>query len=198
MASTRTGRPEFALTWNSMDNGGTRTNPMNSADLAPAEVDGQPLNEWIAANEIGKSTAYAFLAIVKGRGIEPEKTRGNGTKPLVMLSGAVLDLMNLLLADHRRGLSLPEIKRKYTSNASAIAPVAPVAMAVQHDEPANDPESLLRRLEAASMAQATGLPLTKPELHWILGTGINSETAAMARCRIEKRGRRWTLLPPAG
>jgi len=47
-----------------------------------------------------------------------------------------------------------------------------------------------------AMEQATGLPLTKSGVQWIIGTGIGNETAQHARCRVEKRGRRWTLLPP--
>ena len=183
---------------------GSNINSMDSAGLVPmdqqheVEVDGQPLNEWAASNEIGKSTAYSFLALVKQHGIEPEKTKGAGTKPLVLLTGPVLKMMNQLLADHRRGMSLPDIKRKYeTSSAIATTPPAAIS-AVPADEPANDPEILLKRLEAASMAQSTGLPLTKAEIQWIIGTGISSETAAMARCGIQKRGRRWTLLPPTG
>ena len=201
----------FALVWNGMDNGFNRSSTMDSSPLVPVEVDGQPLNEWATANEIGRSTAYSFLALVKGRGFEPEKTRGGGSKPLVILSGAVLDLMNLLLADHRRGMSLPEIRRKYETSddaSVAIAPVASTAAAlttIVQTEPtpsAEDPDhsidDLLQRLNAAAMAQTTGLPLTKKELQWIIGAGISSETAAMARCRIEKLGRRWTLLPPSG
>ena len=182
---------------------GSNINSMDSAGLVPmdqqheAEVDGQPLNEWAASNEIGKSTAYSFLGLVKQHGIEPEKTKGAGTKPLVLLTGPVLKMMNQLLADHRRGMSLPDIKRKYEIS-SAIATTPPAAISpVPADEPANDPEILLKRLEAATMAQSTGLPLTKAEIQWIIGTGISSETAAMARCGIQKRGRRWTLLPPA-
>lgn len=192
-----------------MDNGFNRSSTMDSSPLVPVEVDGQPLNEWATANEIGRSTAYSFLALVKGRGYEPEKTKGSGSKPLVILSGAVLDLMNLLLADHRRGMSLPEIRRKYETSddaSVAIASVASTAAAlttIAQQDPApltEDPDhsidDLLQRLNAAAMAQATGLPLTKTELQWILGTGIGTETAQYSRCRIEKRGRRWTLLPP--
>jgi hypothetical protein len=198
----------FALAWNAMENGSSRSIVMDTADLAPAEqqhqvtaeVDGQPLNAWATANKIGRSTAYSFLAIVKEHGIAPEKIKGSGTKALILLTGPVLQMMNRLLADHQRGLSLPELKRKYAAESSAIAPVVPTAIAaVPADDPAaGDPELLLKRLEAAAMAQATGLPLTKNEIQWILGAGINSEAASMARCRIEKRGRRWSLLPPAG
>jgi hypothetical protein len=186
-----------------MDNGYNHWKTMESADLVGdggqhhAEVDGVTLNDWLANNEIGRSTGYGFLALVKELGVEPEKTKGSGSKPLVLLSGPVLEFMNQLLADHRRGMSLPELKRKYTSNSSAIAPAAPMAL-IQNDEPANDPENLLMRLEAASLAQSTGLPLTKSEVQWILGAGVATEAATMARCRIEKRGRRWTLLSPPG
>jgi hypothetical protein len=156
------------------------------------------LADWAEQNDVGKTTSYALVKILKAMGIEPKFVRKKGaSKPSPLLDGHALDAINHLLMQHRDGRSIAQLEVDHTA---AIAPVVPTAIAAVHaDDPAaNDPEILLKRLEAAAMAQSTGLPLTKNEIQWILGAGLNSEAAAMARCRVEKRGRRWSLLAPSG
>ena len=204
----------LARPWKFMDNGFSRIETMTDEALVPsvethgisrteAEVDGTPLTEWATTHGIGRSTAYSFLGLVKDHGYEPEKAKGSGTKAAVLLSGNVLKMMNQLLADHHGGLSLPEIKRKYATG-NAIAKVAQEpSIAVQEDNlplpaetPVYDHYELLKRLQALTLAQTTGLPLSKAELEWVLGARVGTETAKQARCQIEKRGTKWTILPP--
>ena len=163
--------------------------------LVDGVPDGLLLADWAEQNDVGKTTSYALMKILKAMGIEPKFVRKKGaSKPSPLLEGRALDAINHLLMQHRDGRSIAQLEADHTA---AIAPVVPIAIAaVRADDPAaGDPEILLKRLKAAAMAQGTGLPLTKNEIQWILGTGVNSEAAAMARCRIEKRGRRWSLLP---
>lgn len=76
------------------------------------------LAEWQEANSIGKTTAYAFLNIVKARHTTIKMKRRRGaSKPSPLLSGEVLVAMNALLCEYQNGMSIAILERKYGSIA---------------------------------------------------------------------------------
>lgn len=76
------------------------------------------LMEWQKNNSIGRTTAYAFLNIVKARQITIKmRRRGGASKPSPLLSGEVLVTMNALLYEYRNGISIATLERKYGSIA---------------------------------------------------------------------------------
>jgi hypothetical protein len=62
-----------------------------------------------------------------------------------------------------------------------------MAAALRRRHAASTRRALLSRLQAASLAQTTGIPLTKAEAEWLLGSGLNTEAVKHARCSVEKR-----------
>ena len=166
--------------------------------LVDGVPDGLMLSEWSEQNDVGKTTSYALLKILKTMGIEPRAIRKKGaTKPSPLLEGDALDAMNHLLMQHRDGRSIAQLEADHTS-AIVAAPAKSTIAAPLEDESIFNPSSLLSRLQAASLAQTTGMPLTKAEAEWLLGSGLNTEAVKQARCSIEKRGTKWSLIPPAG
>jgi hypothetical protein len=74
------------------------------------------LAEWQKANSIGKTTAYAFLNIVKARQITIKmRRRGGASKPSPLLAGEVLAAMNALLCEYQNGISIATLEQKYGS-----------------------------------------------------------------------------------
>jgi hypothetical protein len=163
--------------------------------------DGVFLADWLSAKGIGRTAGFALLKIAKGKGFEPSMLRRAGvSKPSPFLSGHTLEAMDALAAEHQSGQSISTLEAKY-STAITHTPVAPPPAPLADVEDANvniDDGALLRRLKAADLAIATGLPLSRAEISWILGRAPNSQAATNARIVIEQRtARSWALRAPA-
>jgi len=163
-----------------------------------ALVDGVPdgllLADWAEQNDVGKTTSYALVKILKALGIEPKFLRKKGAaKPSPFLEGDALAAINHLLMQHRDGKSIGQLEADHTaaivtaSQASKPAASAPSPF---------DPSSLLQRLQAADLAISTGLPLTRQEMAWVVGIAEGTKLPA-TRIRIGRTGlQKWTLLAP--
>lgn len=162
--------------------------------LVDAIPDGQLLADWAQQHDVGKTTTYAFVRILKAMGMEPKTVRKKGaSKSTPFLEGQVLDAMNHLLLQHRDGKTVAALEAEH---ATAI-----VATALPFSEPtSNDPFNptiLLSRLQAADLAISTGLPLSKKELAWIVGVAETSKLPENTRIRIGRTSlHKWTLLEP--
>jgi hypothetical protein len=200
-----------------------------TAALVPIDAmpDGILLSEWAAENSVGRTASFAFVRILKARGLEPERVRQAGvSKPSPFLSGRVLEAINLLLREFKAGRSIASLEAEHgiqegllrreseaqrsiaslkaehgiTDDQSSLSPsskILPPVEAELHDEHV-DVDRLFQRLKAAELAIATGLPLSKAEIGWILGASPTTEYATTAPVRVEKRSARgWALLPPA-
>jgi hypothetical protein len=170
--------------------------------LVPVDAmpDGILLSEWAAENSVGRTASFAFLRILKTRGLEPERVRQAGvSKPSPYLSGRVLEAINLLLREFKSGRSIASLEAEHGATAEQSSPapkILPPVEAELHDEHV-DVDRLFQRLKAAELAIATGLPLSKAEIGWILGASPTTEYATTAPVRVEKRSARgWALLPP--
>ena len=162
--------------------------------------DGVFLADWLEAKNIGRTAGFALLKILRAKGLEPEMLRRKGvSKASPFLSGSVLEAIEALAAEHQSGVSLSQLEAKYSTAITHTPPSPPLAApAIDGDEhePVDGAE-LLRRLKAADLAIATGLPLTRAELAWILGRSPTSQGASTARVAIEQRSTRtWTLRAP--
>lgn len=187
---------------------------MENSEISAAVPDGILLSEWQAQNQLGQTATYEFLKLIKLLGIEPEKIKLSGTKPVTLLTGRSLQAMDNLLAKHLAGKSLPALRAEITVQAGLITEAHNQDVQIKYVLAENrkhaitvvDPEptgplnidELLKRLNAASLAQLTGLPLSKCEIEWLLGNRLDTETVKQARCTVQKRGTKWTLIPPLG
>lgn len=174
-------------------------------DHAQGAIDAIPdgffLADWCDAKNIGRTAGFALLKILRAKGLEPEMVRRKGvSKASPFLSGAVLEAIEALAAEHQRGVSLSQLEAKYsTAITHTPPPPPPAAPAIDPDEhePVDEAE-LLKRLKAADLAIATGLPLSRAELRWILGRSPTSKWATTARIVIEQRSpQTWALRAPA-
>jgi hypothetical protein len=60
--------------------------------LVDGVPDGLMLSEWCEQNDVGRTTSYALLKILKAMGIEPKAIRRKGaTKPSPLLSKRFTD-----------------------------------------------------------------------------------------------------------
>jgi len=189
-------------------------NIVENSEISAAVPDGILLSEWQAQNQLGQTATYEFLKLIKLLGIEPEKIKLSGTKPVTLLTGRSLQAMDSLLAKHLAGKSLPALRAEITVQAElandaqiqnaqishALTEHRKNAITVIEPEPAGplNIDELLKRLNAAALAQQTGLPLSKSEVEWLLGNRLDTETVKQARCTVRKLGTKWTLLPPLG
>ena len=158
--------------------------------------DGLPLTDWTEQNEVGKTTSYALVKILKTMGIVPKLFRRKGaSKPSPYLDGEALHVINILLMQHRGGKSIAALEAE---NTSAIVQAQPEASTeVLNESTCFTSSSLLDRLKAAEMAISTGLPLTKQEVCWILGLSEKSKLPERTRIRIGRTSfQKWTLLEP--
>ena len=164
----------------------------DSADLVDGVPDGLLLADWAEQNDVGKTTSYALVKILKAMGIEPKFVRKKGaSKPSPLLDGHALDAINHLLMQHRDGRSIAQLEADHT--AAIVA--APQEEPAPKQEPIN-PALLLARLQAADLAISTGLPLTRQELAWIVGIADTSRIPP-SRIRIGRTSlQKWTLLAP--
>lgn len=167
--------------------------------------DGLTLPQWQEQQGIGQSTAYSLLKLVERMQVPLMRTRiGTATKPSVVLEGRSLEAMNRLLAEFRNGKSIKSLTEEIEDAASSVQqdaaalPAADEPQGDDHDAAEVDPDNLLMRLQAAQLAQETGMPLTKREVKWILGSSPTVQFSARARIRIEQHSSLgWSLLPPA-
>jgi hypothetical protein len=165
-----------------------------------ATPDGITLADWLSAKNIGRTAGFALLKIAKGRGFEPVMLRRAGvSKASPFLSGRVLEAMDALAAEHQGGQSIKTLEAKYsTAITHTPAPPPPEPLADVDDGANIDGALLLKRLKAAELAIATGVPLSRNEITWIIGRSPSSQSAAAARIVIEQRSARsWTLRAPA-
>jgi hypothetical protein len=164
----------------------------DNTTLVEGVPDGMLLSEWSAQNDVGRTTTYALLKVLKAMGIPVRMVRRKGVaKPSQFLEGQALQAMNDLLAQHLNGISLSQLEADHT--ASIVAASQPELL--PEDEPFN-PASLLARLQAADLAISTGLPLTRQELSWIVGIADTSRIPP-SRIRIGRTSlKKWTLLAP--
>lgn len=181
-------------------------NIVENPETTDALPDGILLSVWQAQNQLGQTTVYELLKLTKLLGIEPEKVKLGGSKPVTLLVGKSLQVMDKLLAQHLAGKSLPALRAEITVQSElAIQAKMTTAesihkggslMQISDPEPAGplNVAELLKRLNAASLAQSTGLPLNKAEIEWIMGNRLDTETVKQSRCKIEKRGTKWTIL----
>jgi hypothetical protein len=186
---------------------------VENLETSHAVPDGILLSEWQAQNQLGQTTVYELLKLIRMMGIELEKVKLTGTKPVTLLTGKSLQAMDNLLAQHLSGKSLPALRAEIGIQAEmsrqsaidntvkhhALVEASKGALTV-NDEPTGslNVAELLKRLEAANLAQTTGLPLSKSEVEWVMGNKLDSETVKLARCTIEKRGTKWSLFAPLG
>jgi hypothetical protein len=189
--------------------------------LVPVDAmpDGILLSEWAAENSVGRTASFAFVRILKARGLEPERVRQAGaSKPSPYLSGRVLEAINLLLREFKSGRSIASLEAEHGLQPVEVPTIQPNIPAATDPEPPKilppaeaelppveaelhdelfDVDRLFQRLKAAELAIATGLPLSKAEIGWILGASPTTEYATTAPVRVEKRSARgWALLPP--
>jgi hypothetical protein len=137
----------------------------DNTTLVEGVPDGMLLSEWSAQNDVGRTTSYALVKVLKAMGIPVRMVRRKGVaKPSQFLEGQALQAMNDLLAQHLNGISLSQLEADHTS-AIVAAPQEEPAPKVEPFIPA----SLLARLQAADLAISTGLPLSRQELSWIVG-----------------------------
>ena len=160
--------------------------------LVEGVPDGMLLSEWSALNDVGQTTTYALLKVLKAMGISVRMVRRKGVaKPSQFLEGRALQAMNHLLRKHLNGISLSQLEADHT--AAIVAASQPELL--PEDEPFN-PASLLARLQAADLAISTGLPLTRQEVSWIVGIADTSRIPP-SRIRIGRTSlKKWTLLAP--
>ncbi len=168
----------------------------NEISLVEGVPDGLLLTEWSDQNDVGKTTSYALIKILKTMGIVPKLFRRKGaSKPSPYLDGDALQVINLLLAQHRDGKSIASLE---ADNSSAIVQAPPETNATAFDgNNSFTPTSLLNRLQAAEVAISTGLPLTRQEVCWVLAISEKSRLPENTRIRIGRTSfRHWTLLEP--
>jgi hypothetical protein len=161
--------------------------------LVEGVPDGMLLAEWAEQNDVGKTTSYAFIKILRAMGIEVRSVRKKGaSKPSPFLEGQSLAGINHLLMEHRNGRTVAQLEADHIGAIVAVpqplsAPLPPEVF---------DPSSLLNRLQAADLAISTGLPLTRQEIGWIVGVADTSRIPA-TRIRIGRTSlQKWTLLAP--
>lgn len=161
--------------------------------LVEGVPDGMLLAEWAEQNDVGKTTSYAFIKILKTMGIELRSVRKKGaSKPSPFLEGQALAAINHLLGQHRNGKSIAQLEADHI--AAIVA--APQPSSAPLTTEVFDPSSLLNRLQAAELAISTGLPLTRQEIGWIIGMADTSRIPA-TRIRIGRTSlQKWTLLAP--
>jgi hypothetical protein len=161
--------------------------------LVEGVPDGMLLAEWAEQSDIGKTTSYAFIKILRATGIEVRSVRKKGaSKPSPFLEGQALAAINHLLMQHRDGRTIAQLEAEHIGAivAAPQPPSAPLPPEVF------DPSSLLNRLQAADLAISTGLPLTRQEIGWIVGVADTSRIPA-TRIRIGRTSlQKWTLLAP--
>ena len=165
----------FASAELSCDNGressGTPVNePLALVDGVP---DGLSLADWAEQNDVGKTTSYALVKILKALGIEPRFVRKKGAaKPSPFLEGDALAAINHLLMQHRDGKSIGQLEADHTAAIVTASqpskPTAPASISSESDDKAAGGD-LLDRLRALKLAQTTGMVLTTREARWILG-----------------------------
>jgi hypothetical protein len=166
---------------------------------AVALVDGVPdgllLHEWAEQHDVGKTTSYAFVKILKAMGIEVKMMKRKGVaRATAFLEGTSMDAINHLLMQHRQGKSLAQLEADHTS---ALVPAQTATPAAMEDESTFDPSGLLDRMQAAELAINTGMPLSKKEMAWIIGVSDVSRIPANTRIRIGRTSlQKWTLLAP--
>ena len=120
----------------------------NSTTLVEGVPDGMLLSEWSAQNDVGRTTTYALLKVLKAMGIPVRMVRRKKVaKPSQFLEGQALQAMNDLLAQHLNGTSLSQLEADHTA-AIVAAPQEEPALKVEPFIPA----SLLARLQAADLA----------------------------------------------
>jgi hypothetical protein len=160
--------------------------------LVEGVPDGMLLSEWSAQNDVGRTTTYALVKVLKAMGIPVRMVRRKKVaKPSQFLEGQALHAMNQLLAQHLNGTSLSQLEADHTA-AIVAAPQEEAAPKVESFNPA----SLLARLQAADLAISTGLPLSRQELSWIVGIADTSRIPP-TRIRIGRTSlKKWTLLAP--
>jgi hypothetical protein len=166
----------------------------DNTDLVEGVPDGMLLADWAAEHDVGKTTSYAFIKILRAMGIEVRSVRKKGaSKPSPFLEGQSLAGINHLLMQHRNGRTVAQLEADHISAIVAAQP-EPIIEASIPD--AFDPSLLLNRLQAAELAISTGLPLTRQELCWIIGMADTSRIPS-TRIRIGRTSfQKWTLLAP--
>jgi hypothetical protein len=96
----------------------------NSTALVEGVPDGMLLSEWSAQNDVGRTTSYALVKVLKAMGIPVRMVRRKGVaKPSQFLEGRALQAMNHLLAQHLNGTSLSQLEADHTA-AIVAAPQA--------------------------------------------------------------------------
>jgi len=168
----------------------------NEIALVEGVPDGLLLREWAEQNDVGKTTSYALIKILKTMGIVPKLFRKKGaSKPSPYLDGDALQVINFLLMQHRDGRSIASLE---ADNSSAIVQAPQETNSTAFDGSNSfTPTSLLDRLKAAELAISTGLPLTRREACWILGISEKSRLPENTRIRIGRTSfQKWTLLEP--
>jgi hypothetical protein len=88
----------------------------NNTALVEGVPDGMLLSEWSAQNDVGRTTTYALLKVLKAMGIPVRMVRRKGVaKPSQFLEGQALQAMNDLLAQHLNGTSLSQLEADHTA-----------------------------------------------------------------------------------
>jgi hypothetical protein len=78
-------------------------------------------SEWSAQNDVGRTTSYALVKVLKAMGIPVRMVRRKGVaKPSQFLEGRALQAMNHLLAQHLNGTSLSQLEADHTAAISKL------------------------------------------------------------------------------
>jgi hypothetical protein len=90
---------------------------VENLETSHAVPDGILLSEWQSQNQLGQTTVYELLKLIRMMGIELEKVKLTGTKPVTLLTGKSLQAMDNLLAQHLSGKSLPALRAEIVGNS---------------------------------------------------------------------------------
>jgi hypothetical protein len=114
----------------------------DSVALVEGVPDGMLLADWAERNDVGRTTSYAFIKILRAMGIELRSVRRKGSaKPSQFLGGQALEAMNHLLMQHRDGRSLAQLEVDHCTaitHTPAPPPPEPLARHWRATEPERD------------------------------------------------------------
>jgi hypothetical protein len=157
------------------------------------EIDRMALSSWYEGQSVPRSTAFK---LVKLAGIKTETMKVPSSRaPVAAINAEQRSKLDALAQMLQNGVTMAELERQL---AGALVATSSPAETVS-DSPAPEPQlqdhgALLARLEAGERALNTGLPLSTPELAWLLQARPGGERVQRAGVVAIKHGRNcWQL-----
>jgi len=165
----------------------------DTSAVVPAEVTAIPLSTWWESRGIARATAFR---LVKMAGIKPEPLKVPTSRaPVSGITSEQVAILDQLAQRLQDGATLSRLEAELsTAIVAASSPAETVS-----DDPgpvaaAMDAGPLLARLEAGERAIRTGLPLSTPEVTWILGARPGGDRVTRAGVEAIRHGRNcWQL-----